>query len=174
LEAAAVGLQVFGSDADSRMVEGSRDNLAWAKQNYEPSQGAEVRRGLATNLEELWPENLPFSGFAFDPPYGLNSWKSDDGWQLFIDAVSSCKQVATDDARLVALLPWSPKALDVELGREDFGSEEKDKLAQTFGKHWVEVVKQINTAGWQIKSIQKIPVHKSLARLLITCHRIPQ
>jgi tRNA (guanine10-N2)-dimethyltransferase len=172
LEAAAIGSQVFGSDADSRMVEGSRDNLKWAKEIQNMSASAKIKRGSATELTSLWDDNMPFDGFAFDPPYGLNSWKSDDGWQLFIDALSSCGDVATPNATLAALLPWSPKALGMDLLRDDFGQGENDGLAQTFGKSWVEVVKEINAAGWQIESTTTIPVHKSLARLLLVCQRM--
>jgi tRNA (guanine10-N2)-dimethyltransferase len=172
LEAAAIGSQVFGSDADSRMVEGSRDNLKWAKEIQTMSQSAKIKRGLATQLTSLWQEYMPFDGFAFDPPYGLNSWKSDDGWQLFIGALSSCGEVATPNAQLAALLPWPPKALGMDLLRDDFGQGENDGLAQTFGKSWVEVVKEVNAAGWQIESTTTIPVHKSLARLLLVCQRM--
>ena len=133
---------------------------------------AKLKRGSATELASLWDDKLPFYGFAFDPPYGLNSWKSDDGWQLFIDAMKSCKQVATDDARLVSLLPWSPKALGMDLLRGDFGQGENDDLAQTFGKSWVDVVEEVNAAGWDIESTTTIPVHKSLARLLLVCQKM--
>lgn len=172
LEAAAIGSHVFGSDADSRMVEGSRDNLKWAKEIQTMLHSAKIKRGSATELASLWDDKMPFDGFAFDPPYGLNSWKSDDGWQLFIDAMKSCKQVATDDARLVALLPWPPKALGMDLLSGDFGQGENDGLAQTFGKSWVDVVEEVNAAGWDIESTTTIPVHKSLARLLLVCQKM--
>jgi tRNA (guanine10-N2)-dimethyltransferase len=166
LEAAEVGLQAYGSDADSRMVEGSRDNLAWAAESQNMSSDAEVRRSSATALEDKWSDVAPFNGFAFDPPYGLNSWKSDDGWQLFAEALASCTKVATNDARLTALLPWPPAALGVDLVRDATNSD-----CVTFGKQWAEVVEMINNAGWQIENTTTIPVHKSLARLLLVCQR---
>ena len=169
IEAAEVGLQAYGSDADSRMVEGSRDNLAWAKESQNMSSDADVRRCSATALEEKWSDVAPFDGFAFDPPYGLNSWKSDDGWQLFAEALASCEEVATNGARLTALLPWPPSALGVDLVRDATNSD-----CVTFGKQWAEVVEMIDHAGWIVENTATIPVHKSLARLLLVCQRNTQ
>ena len=168
LEAAEVGLQAYGSDADSRMVDGSRDNLAWAAESQNMSSNAEVRRCSATTLQDSWGDEAPFNGFAFDPPYGLNSWKSDDGWQLFADALASCAEVAANDARLTALLPWPPIALGVDLVRDASNPD-----CVTFGKQWVEVIEMINNVGWQIEDTATIQVHKSLARLLLVCQRNP-
>ena len=169
LEAAELSLKAYGSDADSRMVEGSRENLAWAEESQNMSSDAEFRRCSATTLQDSWGDEAPFNGFAFDPPYGLNSWKSDDGWQLFADALASCSEVATNDASLTALLPWPPAALGVDLVRDPTNSD-----CVTFGKQWTVVVEMINNAGWVVEATATIPVHKSLARLLLVCQRIPQ
>ncbi|MBT4060116.1 MAG: hypothetical protein HOE69_07420 [Euryarchaeota archaeon] len=169
LEAASIGLHAFGSDADSRMVWGSRENLEWLATQTDSSEtigSAETRRGSAIVLSGLWGDTAPFSGFAFDPPYGRNSWKSDDGWQLFVDALASCASVATDDAGLTALLPWPPAASEVDLQ-----NDATNPVCVTFGKQWVEVVEEIRGAGWEIESTISIPVHRSLARLLLICKK---
>tara|TARA_A100001037_G_scaffold306798_1_gene355706 strand:+ start:4962 stop:6143 length:1182 start_codon:yes stop_codon:yes gene_type:complete len=168
LEAAEVGLEVYGSDADSRMVEGSRDNLEWAEKTQGMSSNAKVKRCSATALNEHWKEIAPFDGFAFDPPYGRNSWKSDDGWQLFIDALVSCAEVATNKSRLTALLPLPPDALHLDLLSKDLNNP----VCVTFGKQWNDVVEKIQEIGWKIETIATIPVHKSLSRLLIVCQII--
>ena len=167
LEAAQVGCQVYGSDADSRMVEGSRENLKWASESQNMSAVAKVKRCSATTLGECWSDIAPFDGFAFDPPYGLNSWKSDDGFQLLVDSLSSCAEVATDYARLTALLPLPPAALSLNLLGEDINNP----ICVTFGKQWNEVVEKIHETGWRIDTFTTIPVHRSLARLLIVCQR---
>ena len=167
LEASQVGLDVYGSDADSRMVEGSVENLKWSLENQNMSGIAEVRHCSATNLSESWSDITPFDGFAFDPPYGLNSWKSDDGFQLLQDTLSSCAEVATENAKLTALLPLPPAAISLNLLGEDINNP----ISFTFGKQWNEVVRKINDSGWEIKNFATIPVHRSLARLLIVCQR---
>ena len=167
LEASEVGLQVYGSDADFRMVEGSKENLQWSLENQNMSGVAEVRRCSATKLNQNWGDIAPFDGFAFDPPYGLNSWKSDDGFQLLEDALRSCAEVATENAKLTALLPLPPSALSLDL----LGKDMDNPNGFTFGKQWNEVVRKINQSGWEIDNFTTIPVHRSLARLLIVCKR---
>ncbi len=190
MEGAGSGLQVFGSDADSRMVWGTRENLEWAARNSASGAKAEdelpeIRRGSATNLAELWQDEAPFDGFSFDPPYGRNSWKSDDGWQLFIDALSSCSQVSNagnhsengnnsgNKSRLTTLLPWPPAAAELDLMAENFGSNKGDSAAVTFERSWLQVRNEIRRAGWQVIQTISIPVHRSLARLLLICESVP-
>lgn len=176
MEGLGSGLQVFGSDADSRMVWGSRENLEWGQKHTTLSTPngcgePEVRRGSATALEALWGDEAPFDGFAFDPPYGRNSWKSDDGWQLFIDALASCRGVAksieSGGANLATLLPWPPAAAGLDLLREDFGSHPDDAAATTYERSWQVVKDEMAGAGWQVIDFVVIPVHRSLARLLL-------
>ncbi len=178
MEGLGSGLQVSGSDADSRMVWGSRENLEWATKNTslaikEITYSTEVRRGSATTLATLWGDVETFDGFAFDPPYGRNSWKSDDGWQLFVDALRSCRTIATNGAaggaRLTTLLPWPPSAGGLDLMRDDFGSRDEDSEAVTFERNWQTVKSEVMDCGWQVAQTVVIPVHRSLARLLLIC-----
>ena len=118
-------------------------------------------------MNQNWGDIAPFDGFAFDPPYGLNSWKSDDGFQLLEDALRSCAEVATENAKLTALLPLPPSALSLDLLGKDMDNPD----GFTFGKQWNEVVRKINQSGWEIDNFTTIPVHRSLARLLIVCKR---
>ena len=177
IEAVLAGLEVCGSDLDGRMVAGSLENLEWAKAievadeigRAAPVESSstdkaepDVRKCSATEAAAVWQGE--FDGFAFDPPYGRNSWKSDDGWGIFEQSLDQCSTLASDDANLVTLLPWSPEATDIDL----FDDEENPR-AITFGKQWLEVVVALEDACWCLDAYIHVPVHGSLSRLLIVC-----
>ncbi len=163
IEAALSGLEVCGSDLDERMVEGSRENLEWAHSTHGANRESEVRLCSATEAAGGWEGE--FDGFAFDPPYGRNSWKSEDGWDIFIQSLQQCSALASEGANLVTLLPWSPDATDIDL----FDDESEHPEAITFGKQWLEVLFALEDAGWYLDAYVHVPVHGSLSRLLITC-----
>jgi tRNA G10 N-methylase Trm11 len=140
------------------MVTGTRENASWAQQRGGEGE-FEIRNGSALELSEIW--NGPFDGFAFDPPYGRNAWKSTDGFDLLEGALSACNSVATENANLVTLLPWPPSAI--------FESIES---GTSFGKSWAEISDAFATAGWEIMSTTPIRVHRSLARMLIHARKI--
>jgi hypothetical protein len=68
--------------------------------------------------------------------------------------------VATANARLVTLVPWSPSAIH---GPLDEGV--------SFGKRWSEIEQAFSSAGWVIRATFPIRVHRSLARLLVVAER---
>ena len=167
IEAASIGLDSYGSDRDFEMVAGSERNSEWMLDDRGLEAEVTIRHCSATELKDDWGDLAPFDGFAFDPPYGRNSWKSDDGWNLFIDACAACTGVSHKDSRLVALMPWPPSCL----GHKLMGEDRDDPEAVTFGMPWLQVLSHLRESGWQVDEFVTIPVHKSLARLLIVCSR---
>ena len=158
VEGILCNLDCYGSDLAWPMVIGTRENAAWA--NGRGGNGSfEIRNGSAVELAETWNET--FDGFAFDPPYGRNAWKSTDGFELLCGALSSCRSVAADAANLVTLIPWPPTAFS-----------EPTESGQSFGKSWAEISDAFTESGWTIESTTPIRVHRSLARMLIHAKRV--
>ena len=157
IEGILCGMDCFGSDLAWPMVTGTRENAAWA-QDRGGTGSYEIRNGSATNLPETW--DGPFDGFAFDPPYGRNAWKSEDGFELLEGALASCHSLASEDANLVTLIPWPPSSISESI---DSGI--------SFGKSWSEIASAFSESGWEIMSTSPIRVHRSLARLLIHAER---
>ena len=157
VEGILCGIDCSGSDLAWPMVTGTRENAAWAQERGGKGN-FEIQNGSAVELSEIWEG--PFDGFAFDPPYGRNAWKSADGFELLEGALSSCSLVAADRANLVTLIPWPPSAF----------SEPID-AGQSFGKSWGEISDVFSESGWRIVSTTLIRVHRSLARMLIHANR---
>ena len=157
VEGILCGLSCGGSDLAWPMVTGTRENAAWAQERGGEGD-FEIRNGSALELSDVW--GCQFDGFAFDPPYGRNAWKSSDGFELLAGALSACHSVATEQANLVTLIPWPPSVI----------SESID-LGTSFGKTWSEIEDTFSTSGWQIVATTAIRVHRSLARLLIHAER---
>ena len=158
VEGVLCGLTSSGSDLAWPMVIGTRENASWAQERGGEGE-FEIRNCSALELSEIW--SGPFDGFAFDPPYGRNAWKSTDGFDLLEGALSACNSVAAENANLVTLLPWPPSAI--------FGSIES---GTSFGKSWEEISDAFASAGWQIISTTPIRVHRSLARMLIHAKKV--
>ncbi len=160
VESLICGLDSYGSDLAWPMVTGTRENVEWIRQKIGDEAISEVRNGSATELSEVWADTVPFTSFVFDPPYGRNAWKSQDGFDLFKGTLQSCIDVATDTASLVTLLPWSPEMIGKSLDE-----------GMSFGFPWPEVEKAFMDAGWSINATHTIRVHRSLARLLVVASR---
>ena len=158
VEGILCGIDCFGSDLAWPMVTGTRENSAWAQERG-GNGDFEIRNGSAVELTEIWDET--FDGFAFDPPYGRNAWKSADGFELLCGALSSCRSVAADSANLVTLIPWPPNSLSKPIN-----------AGQSFGKSWAEISDAFTQSGWEIVSTTPIRVHRSLARMLIHAKRV--
>ena len=167
IEGILSGLTTFGSDLDPEMVRGCADNLEWARTELGAESEANVRILSAENAASEWGDEAPFDGFAFDPPYGRNSWKTDDGWDLFRATLSACAALAAPKANLVTLLPWSPSATDLELYEDDVDHPD----AQTFARPWRAVREEFEANGWSFSSYIHVPVHGSLSRLLVFLER---
>lgn len=153
VEGILCGMDSFGSDLAWPMVTGTRENASWAQERGGGGD-FEIRNGSAVSLSEIWEGT--FDGFAFDPPYGRNAWKSADGFELLEGALSSCHSVATEHANLVTLIPWSPTSIG-----------EPIESGMSFGKSWAEISAAFEVSGWEVLSTAPIRVHRSLARLLI-------
>ena len=158
VEGILCGFDCSGSDLAWPMVTVTRENAAWAQERG--GEGSfEIRNGSAVELSNVW--DGPFDGFAFDPPYGRNAWKSADGFELLCGALASCSSVASDSANLVTLIPWSPSEIDQPI---DAGL--------SFGHTWDEISQTFAESGWTIVSTTPIRVHRSLARMLIHARKI--
>ena len=121
----------------------------------------EVEDALDFTLDE------PVPAFAFDPPYGRNSWQSDDGRELLLGTLARCFENGTDAARLAMLLPWPAEHLNsLRAGQEvDIGTY------LTYGTEWSEMRELITTCGWSVNHAVPIGIHGSLSRLLVVCTR---
>ena len=100
--------------------------------------------------------------FAFDPPYGRNAWKSDDGFQLLLKACSAARSI-DDTGSLCTLLPTEPTIFE-----KTRDPDSPDPLVM--GLPWVEVADQMLERGWRVVLTAPVKVHRSLARLLVVCH----
>jgi len=154
IEASLQGMHVLASDLDIEMIEGTINNLEWIKGigKYE------VKHCAVKDIKSMWGINKN-SSFVFDPPYGRNSWKSDDGLDLFIDALKSVNSI-NPDGTICTMLPTVPGFLTVS-NTENF---------LVMGKKWDELETLILDTGWTVVFKYPIKVHRSLARLLLVCH----
>lgn len=150
------GLDCCGSDLAWPMVTGTRENAAWAQERGGEG-GFEVRHGSALDLSSVWEG--PFDGFAFDPPYGRNAWKSADGFDLLEGALRECAGLSHEGSRLVTLIPWDPAHLtSLEEGT-------------AFGRSFIALTSAFEETGWQVMETTPIRVHRSLARLLVVAEK---
>jgi len=152
IEAALQGIEVLASDLDPRMVEGTLENLEWA------GTSASVETCGASDIASLWG-NRSNCCFVFDPPYGRSSWKSGDGAELFLEALSAAQDIDPSGS-ICTMLPTGPDALD------SFPEEDVEVL----GMPWSELEGQIRGCGWEPVLSVPIKVHRSLARMVVVCH----
>jgi tRNA (guanine10-N2)-dimethyltransferase len=163
IEAALLGVHSFGSDLDEEMVEGTQRNLDWLwnEQDELAAVTTEVDDALDFTLDE------PVPAFAFDPPYGRNSWQSEDGRELLLGTLARCFENATDDARLVTLLPWPAEHVAAMRAGKVVDMDE----FHTYGTEWARMRELIESCGWTVLTTVPISVHGSLSRLLVMCER---
>ena len=154
IEASMLGLEVFASDLDSRMVEGTRTNLQWVG----GSGGYLVEECPADRIHQKWGKR-PGCSFVFDPPYGRNAWSSEDGLDLLMNALGSAKEMSPDGT-VCTMLPSNPEAL---LGPVS------DEL-HVMGMEWGALKGKIMETGWEVSMCAPVRVHKSLSRLVVLCH----
>jgi tRNA (guanine10-N2)-dimethyltransferase len=154
IEAIIQGIDILASDLDPVMVEGTHKNLVWSK----GEGGYTVKKCSIDNIVELWGKQEDCS-FVFDPPYGRNSWKSDNGLDIFLKALKAAQSI-NPNGTICTMLPTVP----------EFMLEEKSSKNLVMGKKWEEIEALINTTGWVISLKYAIKVHRSLARLILVCH----
>ena len=152
IEAALQGIEVLASDLDPRMVEGTLENLEWA------GTSASVETCGASDIASLWG-NRSNCCFVFDPPYGRSSWKSGDGAELFLEALSAAQDIDPSGS-ICTMLPTGPEALD------SFPEQDVEVL----GMPWSELEGKIRGCGWEPVLSVPIKVHRSLARMVVVCH----
>ena len=154
IESSMTGIKVLASDLDSRMVEGTRTNLEWANGAGDFS----VKQLSAEMIHQKWG---PVSGcsFVFDPPYGRNAWTSEDGLDLFINTLSSAKEMCPDGT-VCTMLPCSPKSVEGPISEE----------LEVMGLKWGHLKTRIQQTGWKVVVNCPVRVHRSLSRLVVTCH----
>ena len=156
IEALLQGMDIFVSDLDPTMVYGVKKNLSWANDNDENI--VEVEKCSVKNIADLWgtKEN---SIFVFDPPYGRNAWKSDDGLELFLSALEQALKIDPNSV-ISTMLPAGAESLE--------NNPNTDYIVM--GRRWSEIEKEINQRGWRVNLRSPVKVHKSLARMVVVCH----
>ncbi|MEC9477763.1 MAG: THUMP domain-containing protein [Candidatus Thermoplasmatota archaeon] len=162
IEAMLAGLNVLASDLDPKMVKGTKENLQWASEDLCSGYSAtwDVQESGVGLTPDVWGK-VGGAIFAFDPPYGRNAWKSDDGYQLFLKACSAARTI-DHSGSLCTLLPTDPAIL------KDNSAEPLDYLVM--GKPWSKVVDEMLDRGWKVALTAPVKVHRSLARLLVVAH----
>lgn len=154
IEAIIQGIDILASDLDPVMVEGTHKNLVWSNGEGEYT----VKKCSIDNIVELWGRQEDCA-FVFDPPYGRNSWKSDNGLDIFLKALKAARSI-NPNGTICTMLPTVP----------EFMLEEKSSKNLVMGKKWEEIESLINSTGWVISLKYAIKVHRSLARLILVCH----
>ena len=154
IEAIIQGIDILASDLDPVMVEGTHKNLVWSKGEGKHT----VKKCSIDNIVQLWGRQEDCS-FVFDPPYGRNSWKSDNGLDIFLQALKAAHSI-NPNGTICTMLPTVP----------EFMLEEKSDKYLVMGKKWEEIESLINSTGWIVALKYAIKVHRSLARLILVCH----
>jgi len=152
IEAALQDIEVLASDLDSRMVNGTRENLEWLNKN------CTVKKWDASNLSKLWGKRRGCS-FVFDPPYGRSSWRSDDSLEIFLSVLREAKKIDVGGV-VSTMLPAGPEALTTESTGDSI----------VMGRKWSELSRIIGDIGWRIHLFCPVRVHRSLVRVIVVCH----
>ena len=156
IEALLQGMNIFVSDLDPTMVYGVKKNLSWANNGDENI--IEVEKCSVKEIFNLWgtKENCIF---VFDPPYGRNAWKSDDGLELFLSALDEALKIDSNSI-VSTMLPAGSESL--------VNDPNVDYIVM--GRPWSEIENEINNRGWSVHLRSPVKVHKSLARMVVVCH----
>lgn len=112
IEAGLAGADVLGLDAQSKMVQGTRENL----QAYVPEQVAGVVRGDATRLPL---SDDAIDGVAFDAPYGRQSKIERHGLEDLVGGALGEAHRVAPRAVVVADRSWAEMAREVGWRVED-------------------------------------------------------
>lgn len=137
-----------------------------------PAPGArraqEHRTGVSLEAATT-PFEPPIGGVAFDPPYGRNSWHSEDSWHLWQAALRATAEVVPLGGRLACLLPAAGKAAP-----EDVLIDPLTHTGRAHGRPWADILAVLTDAGWRPDALTELHVHGSLRRLLLRCERVSQ
>ena len=152
IEAVLQNIRALASDLDSRMVEGTKENLKWL------GKECLVEKWDASDLSTLWGE-MEGCSFVFDPPYGRSSWRSVDSLDIFLNVLKEAKKIDAEGV-VSTMLPAGPEAL--KPGNDDD--------ITVMGKKWSELSSRIQEIGWNVHLFCPIRVHRSLVRAIVVCH----
>ena len=152
IEASLQNIRALASDLDSRMVEGTKENLKWL------GKECLVKKWDASDISTLWGE-IEGCSFVFDPPYGRSSWRSADSLDIFLSVLKEAKKIDAEGV-ISSMLPAGPEAL--KPGNDDD--------ITVMGKKWSELSSRIQEIGWNVHLFCPIRVHRSLVRAIVVCH----
>ena len=162
LEAAILNQPIIGIDLDLEMVLGSKSNLDWLNERQKTSNLQKVIHGNAVDIKEILEENkIKIGGLVFDPPYGKNAWKSEETRDLLSNVLKNSRKAEgiNNNSFLVCFLPISPSLHGINesiTGNQSLGTFSSEDIKLTFIQN-----------GWEIISMHAIPIHGSLARMLV-------
>jgi len=171
IEAGLIGRNVIALDLEQEMVDGASKNILWAFDCEEVTQieNVEIIRGDATDLSNSIPKrwHRKISGLVLDPPYGRNSHGSLSHFELIKNTLNSFRDVATDDATVVLILPIQP--LEVKKLQLEIDSQEINLLHG----EWNDFKHMLNDCKWNIRGLWVEHVHSSLGRLILHASNDP-
>jgi len=171
IEASLIGRNVIAMDLEQEMVDGASKNLLWALDCNEITQikNVEIVRGDATDLFNSIPKkwHQKISGLVLDPPYGRNSHGSLSHFNLIKNTLNSFRDVATDDATVVLILPIQP--LEVKKLQLEINSQEINLLHGD----WNDFKQLLYDCKWSIQGLWIEHVHSSLGRLILHASSVP-
>ena len=156
VEAVMMGRRCIAVDMSQEMVDGTRQNIAWALQGQPAKNGYLVVTGDACELTETiegsWHREI--SGIVLDPPYGRNSHGSHSHYDLISKTLQSARAIISDDAKLVLIVPIIPD-------KNDTGEIE------LLHGQWDELKQLLTDCGTTMIGQWKEHVHGSLSRLIL-------
>ncbi len=155
MEAITMGRNCLALDMDEEMVNGAKQNIAWALQDNEAKSKFQISVGDACNLVDAIPKmwHGKISGVVLDPPYGRNSHGTHGHFELISKTIKSARKITADDAKLVVIIPLKPNKNSAE-------------LELLYGE-WDAFNKMIVNSGASIIGKWQEHVHASLSRMLI-------
>lgn len=132
VEAGLMGLKVYGSDIDSRMVSGTRINM-----DYFGVEG-EIRKADIQKLSGTWDEK--FDAVVTDPPYGRSSMVGGSEIEgIYRSSMQQFEKVLKRGCRCVLGAPREIKFEEIlKSSGTDFAVEKKFK-GKVHGSLWREV-----------------------------------
>jgi tRNA (guanine10-N2)-dimethyltransferase len=171
IEAALIGRNAIALDLEQDMVNGAMKNVLWALDNEEitTAEHIQIIRGDATDLANSIPRkwHQKISGLVLDPPYGRNSHGSLSHFDLIRNTLISYRDVASEDATIVLILPIKPpqvKKLELQ--------SDSDEIILLHGE-WDEFKQLLSECNWRIEGLWVEHVHSSLGRLILHASNVP-
>jgi tRNA G10 N-methylase Trm11 len=165
IEAALMGRNAVAIDLEQEMVDGARKNVLWALEceGITSTKQFEIIEGDATDLINSVPKrwHKKISGLVLDPPYGRNSHGSITHFDLIRNTLNSFRDIASNDATIVLILPIHPlKESKLEV------KQDSDEIILLHGE-WRDFQKLLVECNWKVEGLWIEHVHSSLGRLIL-------